>query len=162
MELGRHSAFRHCRRQSMVNVAASVLLCLLSVAAGHYAVAGLNGGAVQVTQNIIEAAGDRVAPVGPRQLDRPCGGGRSAGSTARRWGGASSPGSPFRGSTRNDPGFVHHGAATLPVIEDAGTRLRLVAGIGWSLAAPVRTPSSLFYADAHLLPGRGASHAGRP
>ena len=52
-----------------------------------------------------------------------------------------------------DAGFVHHGVATLPVIEDAGTRLRLVAGTGWGLVAPVRTLSSLFYADAHLLPG---------
>ncbi len=40
--------------RAMVNVAASLLLCLLSVAAGHYAAAGLNGGAVQVTQNTVE------------------------------------------------------------------------------------------------------------
>lgn len=52
-----------------------------------------------------------------------------------------------------DPGFVHHNAAALPVIEDAGARLRLVAGTGWGLVSPVRTPSSLFYADVHLRPG---------
>jgi redox-sensitive bicupin YhaK (pirin superfamily) len=51
------------------------------------------------------------------------------------------------------PDFVHHPAATLPVIEDRGARLRLIAGRGWGLAAPVRTPSELFYADAALAPG---------
>jgi redox-sensitive bicupin YhaK (pirin superfamily) len=48
------------------------------------------------------------------------------------------------------PGFVHHPAATLPVIEDGGTRLRLIAGTGWGAAAPVATVSDLFYADAVL------------
>ena len=40
--------------RAMINVAASVLLCLGSVAAGHLAGARLNGGAVQVTQTIVE------------------------------------------------------------------------------------------------------------
>ena len=52
-----------------------------------------------------------------------------------------------------DPGFVHHGADSLPIIEDAGARLRLIAGHGWGLRAPVRTSSELFYADAVLAPG---------
>ncbi len=51
------------------------------------------------------------------------------------------------------PGFVHHAAGTLPVVEDGGATLRLIAGHGWGLRAPVRTPSELFYADAALLPG---------
>jgi redox-sensitive bicupin YhaK (pirin superfamily) len=51
------------------------------------------------------------------------------------------------------PDFVHHGADTLPVIEDGGASLRLVAGNGWGLRSPVRTPSELFYADAVLAPG---------
>ena len=50
------------------------------------------------------------------------------------------------------PAFAHHAAATLPVIEDAGAWLRLVAGSGWGLTAPVRTHSALFYADAKLQP----------
>ena len=54
-----------------------------------------------------------------------------------------------------DPGFVHHGADTLPITEDGGARLRLIAGHGWGLRAPVRTPSDLFYADAVLAPGAG-------
>src|SRR3712207_985128 len=51
------------------------------------------------------------------------------------------------------PGFVHHPAATLPVAEEDGTRLRLIAGEGWGLRAPVAVSSPLFYADAALSPG---------
>jgi redox-sensitive bicupin YhaK (pirin superfamily) len=53
------------------------------------------------------------------------------------------------------PAFVHHPSATLPVAEENGARLRLVAGAGWGLAAPVATASPLFYADAALSPGAG-------
>jgi hypothetical protein len=49
--------------------------------------------------------------------------------------------------------FVHHPAATLPVIEDGGARLRLIAGEGWGRRAPVAVASELFYADAVLQPG---------
>ncbi|WP_456237085.1 pirin family protein [Belnapia mucosa] len=51
------------------------------------------------------------------------------------------------------PGFVHHPAASLPLVEDGGVRLRLIAGAGWGLAAPVAISSPLFYADAVLVPG---------
>jgi redox-sensitive bicupin YhaK (pirin superfamily) len=51
------------------------------------------------------------------------------------------------------PGFVHHPAATLPLVEDGGMRLRLIAGAGWGLASPVAVSSPLFYADAVLTPG---------
>jgi CrcB protein len=40
--------------RALVNVAASVLLCLASVGAGHALAAQLNGGAQQVTQNPVE------------------------------------------------------------------------------------------------------------
>jgi redox-sensitive bicupin YhaK (pirin superfamily) len=49
--------------------------------------------------------------------------------------------------------FVHHAAATLPVLEDSGTRLRLIAGQGWGVRSPVSTHWPLFYADAALAPG---------
>ncbi|WP_338664570.1 pirin family protein [Pararoseomonas sp. SCSIO 73927] len=52
-----------------------------------------------------------------------------------------------------EPAFVHHPAATLPVIEDGGARLRLIAGHGWGARSPVATPIDLFYADAVLAPG---------
>ena len=58
-----------------------------------------------------------------------------------------------KGHEEDAPGFAHHGAGELPVIEDGGARLRLVAGTGWGLRAPVRTPSELFYADAVLQAG---------
>jgi redox-sensitive bicupin YhaK (pirin superfamily) len=51
------------------------------------------------------------------------------------------------------PAFVHHPAASLPLVEDGGVRLRLIAGTGWGLAAPVAVSSPLFYADAVLAPG---------
>jgi redox-sensitive bicupin YhaK (pirin superfamily) len=51
------------------------------------------------------------------------------------------------------PGFVHHPGATLPVLEDRGARLRLIAGEAWGARAPVTTHSALFYADAVLAPG---------
>jgi redox-sensitive bicupin YhaK (pirin superfamily) len=51
------------------------------------------------------------------------------------------------------PAFAHHDAAALPVLEDQGVRLRLIAGEGWGKHAPVRTHSALFYADATLAPG---------
>jgi len=40
------------------------------------------------------------------------------------------------------PAFVHHPSATLPVAEADGMRLRLIAGTGWGLTAPVATASS--------------------
>ena len=51
------------------------------------------------------------------------------------------------------PAFAHHPAAALPVLEEGGVRLRLVAGEGWGARSPVGTASGLFYADADLSPG---------
>jgi redox-sensitive bicupin YhaK (pirin superfamily) len=51
------------------------------------------------------------------------------------------------------PAFVHHPAASLPLVEDGGLTLRLIAGTGWGLAAPVAVSSPLFYADAALAAG---------
>jgi redox-sensitive bicupin YhaK (pirin superfamily) len=58
-----------------------------------------------------------------------------------------------RAQEETAPGFAHHPGATLPVIEDGGVRLRLIAGEGWGLRAPVAVASELFYADAVLTPG---------
>lgn len=58
-----------------------------------------------------------------------------------------------KGAEEAAPGFVHHPAASLPLVEDGGVRLRLIAGGGWGLAAPVAVSSPLFYADAALNPG---------
>ncbi|MBN8898359.1 MAG: pirin family protein, partial [Rhodospirillales bacterium] len=50
------------------------------------------------------------------------------------------------------PGFAHHPATSLPTGDADGLRLRLIAGTGWGLAAPVAVASDLFYADAVLAP----------
>lgn len=52
-----------------------------------------------------------------------------------------------------DPAFAHHAADVLPVIEDAGLHVRLVAGTLYGARSPVETLSELFYADASLAPG---------
>lgn len=51
------------------------------------------------------------------------------------------------------PAFRHHGTASLPVSEEGGAKLRLIAGTGWGMSAPVSVLSDLFYADAALAPG---------
>ena len=53
----------------------------------------------------------------------------------------------------NGTGQNHHPGATLPLAEAEGTRLRLIAGTGWGLAAPVAVSSPLFYASPALAPG---------
>jgi len=58
-----------------------------------------------------------------------------------------------RAEEERAPDFAHHAAASLPVIEDGGASLRLIAGTGWGLTTPVRTLWPLFYADARLEPG---------
>jgi redox-sensitive bicupin YhaK (pirin superfamily) len=58
-----------------------------------------------------------------------------------------------RAAEETSPAFAHHPGATLPVLEDGGVRLRLIAGDAWGLRAPVSTHSALFYADAILAPG---------
>ena len=50
------------------------------------------------------------------------------------------------------PDFVHHAAATLPVLDAGGARVRLIAGEAWGARAPVATVADLFYADATLAP----------
>lgn len=50
------------------------------------------------------------------------------------------------------PAFAHHAAASLPFVQDQGLSLRLIAGEGWGLKAPVAVSSPLFYADVMLAP----------
>jgi redox-sensitive bicupin YhaK (pirin superfamily) len=52
-----------------------------------------------------------------------------------------------------DPGFAHYAAASLPVIEGEGTTVRVIAGSCFGKTSPVKTLSSLFYADASLQAG---------
>jgi hypothetical protein len=51
------------------------------------------------------------------------------------------------------PAFAHHGIAEQPVIAGEGKSVRLIAGSLYGEAAPVKTASSLFYADVSLAAG---------
>jgi len=52
-----------------------------------------------------------------------------------------------------DPGFAHYGRADLPLAEDGGARLRMIAGEAYGLRSAVKTHSPLFYVHANLTPG---------
>jgi redox-sensitive bicupin YhaK (pirin superfamily) len=51
------------------------------------------------------------------------------------------------------PAFCHHPAATLPSVELAGARIRVLAGNAYGKTSPVKTLSPLFYADVALPAG---------
>jgi redox-sensitive bicupin YhaK (pirin superfamily) len=51
------------------------------------------------------------------------------------------------------PMFHHHGADSLPRLEERGASIRVLAGSAYGVSAPVRTLSPLFYADVELPPG---------
>ncbi len=53
----------------------------------------------------------------------------------------------------NAPEFVHAAKADLPLLEGDGKKLRLILGTAFGEAAPVSTPSEMFYADALLEAG---------
>lgn len=54
----------------------------------------------------------------------------------------------------NAPGFVHHAAASLPVMEAEGICLRLILGEGhYGLTSPVKTDWNSLYADVVLQAG---------
>jgi redox-sensitive bicupin YhaK (pirin superfamily) len=50
------------------------------------------------------------------------------------------------------PDFTHYAAASLPVVEGEGKTVRVIAGSVYDRMSPVKTLSSLFYADAKLQP----------
>ncbi|XWN31753.1 MAG: pirin family protein [Devosia sp.] len=52
-----------------------------------------------------------------------------------------------------DPGFAHHGADDLPIVEENGARCRVVVGSAWGQSAPVKAFSDTIYADISLAPG---------
>jgi redox-sensitive bicupin YhaK (pirin superfamily) len=55
-----------------------------------------------------------------------------------------------RRDEETEPGFAHHPAAALPLIEGEGKRVRLIAGTLFGARSPVRIFSDMFYADALL------------
>ncbi len=53
----------------------------------------------------------------------------------------------------SEPSFSHHPGATLPSLDVAGVRIRVLAGTSRGVASPVPTSSSLFYVDAEIPAG---------
>jgi redox-sensitive bicupin YhaK (pirin superfamily) len=51
------------------------------------------------------------------------------------------------------PGFVHHDAQALPLIEERDKSVRLIVGSAFGKTSPVRTESEMIYADIALEPG---------
>jgi redox-sensitive bicupin YhaK (pirin superfamily) len=52
-----------------------------------------------------------------------------------------------------EPDFTHYAGVTLPVIDGEGKTVRVIAGSVFGKTSPVKTLSSLFYADVTLQPG---------
>jgi hypothetical protein len=51
------------------------------------------------------------------------------------------------------PSFIHHEMEKLPVLEESGTEVRLIAGTLYGARSPVQTLSEMFYADVTLSGG---------
>ncbi len=49
-----------------------------------------------------------------------------------------------------EPSFAHHPGATLPQVDAAGVRVRVLAGAAYGVASPVRTSSPLFHVDVAM------------
>jgi redox-sensitive bicupin YhaK (pirin superfamily) len=58
-----------------------------------------------------------------------------------------------------EPDFTHYAGATLPVTDGEGKTIRVIAGSVFGKTSPVKTLSSLFYADVTLQPGASLSIA---
>ena len=50
----------------------------------------------------------------------------------------------------SEPGFAHHDANELPIVEDHGKRVRLICGSLYGARSPVRLLSDMFYAEVIL------------
>ena len=55
-----------------------------------------------------------------------------------------------------DPAFAHHGTADLPLLEEKGVRMRLIAGEAFGARANVKIHSPLFYLHCEMPAGEGA------
>jgi redox-sensitive bicupin YhaK (pirin superfamily) len=51
------------------------------------------------------------------------------------------------------PAFFHYGSARLPMLDEAGCRIRLIAGEAYGVKSPVKIHSPLFYAHCELAAG---------
>ncbi len=53
----------------------------------------------------------------------------------------------------SEPSFVHHAEHELPLVEENGKSVRVIAGKLYGKASPAQTYSEMFYADVRLEPG---------
>lgn len=74
--------------------------------------------------------------------------------TARRMTGIQSWLALPRAQEETEPAFHHHEGADLPVLEDTGVCVRLIAGSAYGQEAAVATFSATLYADASMAAGR--------
>ena len=56
-------------------------------------------------------------------------------------------------SEETDPSFLHYGAQQLPVLQERGLKVRIIAGRAFGQEAQVRTHSPTFYVHAELAEG---------
>jgi redox-sensitive bicupin YhaK (pirin superfamily) len=54
------------------------------------------------------------------------------------------------GEEESEPRFTHHPESTLPVLDDRGTRLHVLAGSAYGASSPVPVSSPLFYVEVEL------------
>jgi redox-sensitive bicupin YhaK (pirin superfamily) len=54
----------------------------------------------------------------------------------------------------SDPGFMHHAADALPIVDADGIRARLIAGRAFGKTSPLKTASEALYADIQLAAGK--------
>ncbi|MEZ5585130.1 MAG: pirin family protein [Candidatus Competibacteraceae bacterium] len=64
-----------------------------------------------------------------------------------------------KSAEETEPSFHHHPATSLPLIEQDGVRMRLIAGTVFGQHSPVRTFSAMFYLDAQVPAGRAIALA---
>ncbi|WP_298214665.1 pirin family protein [Acidocella sp.] len=58
-----------------------------------------------------------------------------------------------RAAEETEPGFYHHPGTDLPLLEDTGLAVRVIAGQAYGARSPVRVFSPTLYADARLEAG---------
>jgi len=58
-----------------------------------------------------------------------------------------------KGFEESDPGFVHHPAKDLPVVEQDGCRIRMILGRGFGVSSPAATAAPSFYAHVEARDG---------
>ncbi|MEE4378957.1 MAG: pirin family protein [Candidatus Competibacteraceae bacterium] len=62
-----------------------------------------------------------------------------------------------KAAEETEPSFHHHPASALPLIEQDGVQMRLIAGAAFGQRSPVKTFSAMFYLDVQVPAGRSVA-----